>query len=402
MANVMFIQEPEKQKPAKPSIRAFLELGFRPLYIAGCAWALISVALWVFTPQWLNMHMGALAWHAHEMLWGFIATIAVGFLLTAGATWTGLNPMKGTPLAVLALLWAMARLLYLFSEPVLFILAGAAETLFFLSTFIALWRVINRTRNRRNYGLPWLALGLGMANVLYLYAAWHHDYAALMHYFTIGLIGMAIIALLVARRVIPFFAMRALPGLSLPMLTGWGQAQLGLGLLAIATGLVNLPRLTALLLACAGLISLYQVIRWKPGAILSKPILWILYLGYAFLGLGLVIAGLWLAGWTPNVLSRTALPAHVIGMGGFSLLIIGMVTRTALGHLGRPLKLDHSMIASYWLMVFAVVLRMTALWPGSLAPFLVHAAAACWVLSLALYLWRFVPMLIRPRPNAIP
>ncbi|QIM48831.1 NnrS family protein [Pusillimonas sp. DMV24BSW_D] len=402
MANVMFIQEPEKQKPAKPSMHAFLELGFRPLYIAGCAWALISVALWVFAPQWLNMHMGALAWHAHEMLWGFIATIAVGFLLTASATWTGLNPMKGTPLAVLALLWAMARLLYLFSEPILFILAGAVETLFFLSTFIALWRVINRTRNRRNYGLPWLALGLGMANVLYLYAAWHHDYAALMHYFTIGLIGMAIIALLVARRVIPFFAMRALPGLSLPMLTGWGQAQLGLGLLAIATGLVNLPRLTALLLASAGLISLYQVIRWKPGAILSKPILWILYLGYAFLGLGLVVAGLWLAGWTPNVLSRTALPAHVIGMGGFALLIIGMVTRTALGHLGRPLKLDHSMIASYWLMVFAVVLRMTALWPSPLALFLVHAAAACWVLSLALYLWRFVPMLIRPRPNAIP
>lgn len=401
MANVMFIQEPGKQKPAKPSMQAFLELGFRPLYIAGCAWALISVALWVFMPHWLNMHMGALAWHAHEMLWGFIATIAIGFLLTASATWTGLNPMKGKPLAGLVLLWAIARLLYLFNEPLLFLLAGAVESLFFLTAFIALWRVINLTQNRRNYGLPWLALGLGIANVLYLYAAWQQNYTALMHYFNIGLIAMALIALLVARRVIPFFAMRALPALSLPMLTGMGQAQLGLGLLAIVTGLVNLPLLTAVLLAATGLISLYQVIRWKPGAALSRPILWILYLGYAFLGLGLLVAGLWLAGWTPNELSRTALPAHMIGMGGFAVLIIGMVTRTALGHLGRPLKLDRSMVASYWLMVLAVVLRVAALWPGSFVQTLVHAAAACWILSLALYLWRFIPMLIRPRPNAI-
>lgn len=399
MANVMFIQEPGKQKPAKPSLSSFLELGFRPLYIAGTAWALISVALWVFAAQWLNMHMGALAWHAHEMLWGFIATIAMGFLLTASATWTGVNPIKGSPLAALTLLWVSARILYLFNAPILFLLAGIAETLFFLMAFVALWRVISRTQNRRNFGLPWLALGLGVANMLYLYAAWHQDYIALMHYFNIGLIDMAVIALLVARRVIPFFAMRAIPTLSLPMLTGLGQVQLGLGLLAIATGLVNLPRLAAIMLAATGLISLYQVIRWKPGSVLGKPILWVLYLGYAFLGFGLIIAGLWLMGWTPAVLSRTALPAHIIGMGGFAVLIIGMVTRTALGHLGRPLKLDRSIVASYWLMLLAVILRVAALWPGPLASTLIHAAAVCWIACFGLYLWRFIPMLIRPRPN---
>src|SRR5690606_9156408 len=158
----------------------------------------------------------------------------------------------------------------------------------------------------------------------YLHAAWNQDYLALMHYFNIGLIGMAVIALLVARRVIPFFAMRAIPGLALPMLTGIGQVQLGLGLLAIATSLVNLPRLAAVLLAATGLISLYQVIRWQPGAVIRKPILWILYAGYTFLGIGLIIAGFWLAGWTPAALSRTALSAHIIGMGGFAVLIIGM------------------------------------------------------------------------------
>ena len=74
-------------------------MGFRPLYLAGCAWALISVLLWVHAPSLLRGELNRLAWHAHEMLWGFVATIAVGFLLTAGANWTGRNPLRGNALA---------------------------------------------------------------------------------------------------------------------------------------------------------------------------------------------------------------------------------------------------------------------------------------------------------------
>ena len=58
--------------------------------------------------------MNGLAWHAHEMLWGFVATIAVGFLLTAGANWTGRNSLRGNALAALCLVWLAARAGYLF------------------------------------------------------------------------------------------------------------------------------------------------------------------------------------------------------------------------------------------------------------------------------------------------
>src|SRR5690606_5568928 len=94
------LHEPGEPVKKGPQLEAFLELGFRPLYIAGCAWALLSVAIWIFTPQWLSGPLTGAAWHAHEMLWGFVATIAVGFLLTASATWTGVNPLKGVPLAI--------------------------------------------------------------------------------------------------------------------------------------------------------------------------------------------------------------------------------------------------------------------------------------------------------------
>ncbi|WP_199722906.1 NnrS family protein [Pusillimonas sp. NJUB218] len=402
MPEIFNIAEPAQKGRGRPSWDALLEMGFRPLYPAGVLWALVSVALWVYAPGLLSPRIGVLAWHAHEMLWGFIATIAVGFLLTAAATWTGINPLKGKPLALLFGLWLVARLAYLGSTTIWLAIAVVAETLFFAIAALALWRVIGKTQSRRNYGVPWLAMGLAIANLLYIHAAWLGDYNALMTAFNIGLVDMAVIALLVARRVIPFFAMRAINGLELPMHIGTGQLQLGLGLFAIAAGLVGLPRIMAIALALTGLISLYQLFSWKPVAVRSKPILWILYIGYAFMGLGLITAGAWLLDLTPGALTRAAVPAHIIGMGGFSVLIIGMVTRTALGHLGRPLLLDRSMVASYGFMLAAVCLRLAALWPSSLAPGLLHLAAACWVVSLALYLWRFVPWLIRPRFNAEP
>src|SRR5690606_27479045 len=100
-----------------------------------------------------------------------------------------------------------------------------------------------------------------------------------------------------------------------------------------------------------------------------------------------------------GLLARSATHVHLIGMAGFCILIIGMLTRTALGHLGRPLALDRSMLASYWLMIAAAVFRLAALWPSAASATLLHLAACAWILCMGLYLWRFAPMLIRPRPD---
>jgi uncharacterized protein involved in response to NO len=138
------------------------------------------------------------------------------------------------------------------------------------------------------------------------------------------------------------------------------------------------------------------VTAWKPLATWGRPLLWILYLGYAGLGVGLLAAAAQAAG----AHMRSAVPVHLVAMAGFSVLIVGMVTRTALGHLGRGLKLDRSMVASYWLVIAAVTLRLAALWPTAAMPALLHASAAAWIAAFGLYLWRFVPWLIRPRPDA--
>jgi len=397
MAELLHIEEPAGGKPPAPQWAAFLELGFRPLYLAGCFWAGVSVALWVFAPRWIGGLLTGLAWHAHEMLWGFIATVAVGFLLTAGSNWTGINPLKGAALGLLSLLWLTARVGYLLPGAAAFWLAAACELLFFAWAAAALGRAIYQARSRRNCGVPLLVLALGLADALFLAAAARGAHAALMQHFNTGLLCMAVIALLVAGRVIPFFAMRAVPGLSVPMHTRSGQVQLAAGCLAIVCGPLGWAQAMALLLAVAGAIALVQVAAWKPAAVRRMPLLWILYLGYAALGLGLLVAAAQAAGLS----MRAAWPVHLIGVAGFAVLVIGMVTRTALGHLGRPLRTDRLIVGCYLLVIAAAALRLLALWPGSLAVGALHASAGAWVLAFGLYLWRFFPMMIRPRADAV-
>jgi uncharacterized protein involved in response to NO len=394
MSSILPIKEPAAPPARAPSLHALLELAFRPLYLFGTAWALIAIAIWVWAPQILVGPLQGIAWHAHEMLWGFIATIAVAFLMTAGANWTGINPLHGGALAVACVLWLVARIGFLSPGEQAFRVAVAAELAFFLLAAAAMMRSVYRAKNARNYAVPWLLVALAGADALFLLEGHRGGgYALLMQRFNIGLLAMALIALLIARRVIPFFAMRAVAGLQIPMQTRSGQVQLATCAIAAACLLAGQQLPAAIALGITGAIALVQVLRWKPWAVRGRPLLWILYVGYAGLGIGLVTAACAVAGAS---LPR-ALPVHTIAMAGFSVLIIGMVTRTALGHLGRPLATDRTMVCSYALVLAAVVLRLVALVPTPFSQAALELSATTWVVGLALYLWRFAPMLIRPR-----
>lgn len=386
------LHEPRFRSTA-PSLNAFLELGFRPLYMAGMAWALIAVVLWVYVPSVLIAPLGGIAWHAHEMLWGFIGTIAVGFLMTAGTNWTGINPLHGKALAFALVLWLVARVGFLIPNTLYFLWASCSELAFFALAAVAMMRAVVRSKNTRNYAVPGLLLMLGAMDGLYLYVAREGDYAWLMQSFNAGMTVMAMIALLIARRVLPFFAMRATPNLNIPKHTETGWVQLGACAVAILGLLLNAMLLVAAGAGLAGAIAIFQWISWKPLAIRSNALLWILYTGYAGIGMGLLLTALSAMGVDiPRVL-----PVHVVAMAGFSVLIIGMTTRTALGHLGRPLVADKRIQTGYWLMLAAVALRLWAIIVPTWSTPLIHMAGLLWIAATGLYLWQFVPMLIRPR-----
>ena len=92
---------------------ALFSYGFRPFFLGGALWSIACIVLWV--PQFmgeLSLHTAysPLDWHIHEMLYGYLAAVIAGFLLTAIPNWTGRLPICGGPLAALAALWLSGRL----------------------------------------------------------------------------------------------------------------------------------------------------------------------------------------------------------------------------------------------------------------------------------------------------
>ena len=60
--------------------------GFRPFFLGGAAWSAACIMLWI--PQLtgelsLRTAYLPLDWHSHEMLYGYVAAVIAGFLLTA-------------------------------------------------------------------------------------------------------------------------------------------------------------------------------------------------------------------------------------------------------------------------------------------------------------------------------
>ena len=97
------------EPPNSDNIWRPLGLGFRPFFLlAAIAAALLMVAWllsWHRAPASAMSYYGHVTWHSHEMLFGYIAAVAAGFLLTAVRNWTGVQTPTGTPLLLLALLW---------------------------------------------------------------------------------------------------------------------------------------------------------------------------------------------------------------------------------------------------------------------------------------------------------
>ena len=83
---------------------ALLSYGFRPFFLGAGVFAVVSMALRIAGLALglpLGGAYGAVAWHGHEMLFGFGAAVLGGFLMTAIPNWTGQMPLSGPPLAVL-------------------------------------------------------------------------------------------------------------------------------------------------------------------------------------------------------------------------------------------------------------------------------------------------------------
>src|SRR5690242_19361368 len=103
------------------------------------------------------------AWHRHEMLYGFVGAAVAGFLLTAIPNWTGRFPIAGKPLVSLFGVCAAARVAVLFSSYVGLWPAAILDVGIFVSLALLGAREVLASNNR-NVPIVGLVLLFGLAD----------------------------------------------------------------------------------------------------------------------------------------------------------------------------------------------------------------------------------------------
>jgi len=382
--------------PPAPTGWPVLRLGFRPFYLGAALFGALAVPLWI--ALYLGAMTGGLAvppllWHAHEMLFGFAAAVITGFLMTAGKAWTGLATPRGAFLGVLAGLWLAARVAALVAPYPVY---AALDVLLLPLVAGVLVHILLRAGNHRNLPLAGILLLLSLANLLF-------------HLSVIGTIGLSpllplyaglalivLIECVMGGRVIPAFTMSATPGLKLagrPMLE---RSVLSVTVLALCLWIfAPAGPLTGLVFALAAALHALRQWHWKPWVTRRRPILWILHASYAWIAIGFGLLALAQAGWV-----GTSAGIHALAVGATGGLIIGMITRTARGHTGRPLQVTKAEVLAYALVMAAATLRVLVplVAPGWLVPSLILAAGA-WSAAFAIYVAVYGPWLLRTRAD---
>ncbi|WP_110969992.1 NnrS family protein [Pseudomonas huaxiensis] len=384
------------------AVTPLLRLAFRPFFLGGSLLALIAVPLWLIalggSLDWQPAG-GWLAWHRHELLFGFGLAIVAGFLLTAVQTWTGQPGVSGKPLAALALLWLAGRVAWLANLPLP--LLALLELGFPLLLALLMGRSLWRVKQQRNYPVVALLLLLTLVDAIAVTGLLNGDDGLQRQGVLGGLWLVAAMMGLIGGRVIPFFTQRGLGRTAAVAPWPWLDWLL-LGVSALVALLYAAgPALTpswwlGLLFAGLTLGHGIRLLRWHDRGLWQVPLLWSLHLAYGWLVLACLSMTLWHLGVTLN----PSLAVHCLTVGAMAGLILAMIARVSLGHTGRPLQPPAGMSVAF------VLLNVAGLARVFLVPLNTHAglglAALCWALAFGLFVWGYGPMLMRAQVDGHP
>lgn len=399
------------------------------LMLAGSSlwWALAMVA----QQQGLDLHFGLPRFEAHALVMalGFMPLFFAGFLFTAGPKWLGRPPVDARVLlpSLLAQLagWLVFGLgVHGADAAIASVLCALGMTAVAFGWTQLWWRFVGLLRastvpDRVHASVVAVAGAMGvlaMWSAAFGLASGNH---LLVRAAALGALYLFIgpVYCAVSHRMIPFFTASALPVLDawrplwllwslLSMLVFEGVCTLAenfLGPLPLALravqSAVELP---------VGLGLLMLAVRWGLVQSLRIRLLAMLHLGFVWLGLAFVLAGVShaLAAASDGTVSLGLGPLHAYTMGFLGSTLIAMATRVSAGHGGRTLAADDIVWRLFWLLQAAIVTRVTA---GVLAaaglpaatPLLALAALA-WCGVCATWAWRYGHWYGTPRADGRP
>ena len=337
---------------------------------------------------------GGSAWHAHEMIFGYLGAVIAGFVLTAVPNWTGRLPLSGLPLALLFLSWLAGRVAaFAVGDPLLAFLFDLA---FPVALAASVWREVVAGKNWRNAPVAGLLPLFAVANSL------HH---AENLWPVLDGTGVRL-ALGVAATMIALIGGRITPSFTRNWLAKRKSAKLPASFGAIdrvalaatalgAAGWLFLPYHPAsgILLAAAGLLLIGRLSRWHGHFTWREPIVLILHLGYLWLAVSLLLLGCSIL--APDTMPQSS-ALHALTAGAIATMTLAVMTRASRGHTGRVIEADPATLAIYIMVSIGALLRVLApLLPDFYMELLI-AGGTLWSAAFMLFSIRYGPMLVRP------
>ncbi|MFY8350923.1 NnrS family protein [Pseudoalteromonas sp. SSM20] len=384
-------------KPQAMTTVPLFRLAFRPFFWFASLFSVLAIALWAgFLSGTLNFSPlgGGHFWHIHEMLFGFTSAIVVGFLLTAVQTWTGKPSIKGYSLMGLFGLWALARVLLIFTPPELETVSIGIDLIFLPLAAFFLARPIILVKQWRNIMFVPILLIMAVLNaVMYLslYGVIAISYSAISH---MMVLMVSLVMCIIGGRVFPMFTAngtRTEKVAAIPLLET--LSIMSIVLVIFSHAFVLSSEVKGFLHIFAATINFIRALRWRIWVTFTTPLVWPLHLSYWFMCFGLLGVGLVELGLNTSI----SLAYHSITVGGIGLMVLAMISRVSLGHTGRMIQVGRVMSFAFMIFVIGVVWRV--MFPLFWQHYQMNLifSAIIWIISYGLFVIKYAKVLFSAR-----
>jgi uncharacterized protein involved in response to NO len=383
------------------------QIAFRPFFLGASIFITLAFSLWaLFLSNLLPASFGSYQpyggwfnWHSHEMIFGFVQAVAIGFLLTASRNWAGQEGISPTTIKVLAGSWLLARAAWLIPSIPTLVLAILDSITPLLAAFGLAHTLMGGERDNgkgsQRHNWPFVGLMVLFALVQLLF---HRLLMVAPQYLTLlmqaSVLMMAAMTLWVSGRVLPFFT-RARLKTSTPiipntlLIISMGTSWLLIPSMVLSQIFIEVYWLTALTIIIATLSACTQGYRlrlfYRQG-VKSEPMLWSLYCAFSWLIIGQGLLAL-------SLLINSPLPwLHAITIGGLLTMTVSMMARISLGHTGRPILALKGISSVFIALQIATFIRIVL---PSITGYL--ATLIIVFIAMIVFLVHYLPILLKPR-----
>lgn len=390
--------------PLRRNEFSLFHLGFRPFFLAAALFAVVTIFVWLFVYSGrLSFETGAITpfeWHAHQMVYGFSMAVIAGFLLTAVMNWTNVQTLRGAPLQVLVVCWAVPRIVLLFGTKYIAI-AALFDLVFFIGLAFGVGKPIVIARQWTQIGILSKIGLLGAGNTcFYLDSFGMYPDGAFVGTYG-GLFLIVSLILTIGGRVMPAFVRN---GIDAPVSITNPRWVALTSFVVFFVFFVNFLfyrnlQITGVTAAILCLLTSYRLVCWHAPGIWRKPLLWGLFSAYLFIDFGFFLYALALI-----VPVSPFIALHAFAYGGIGLATLAMMIRVSVGHTGRSIRTPpQGTAALLWTLLAGAVVRVIV--PLSFAEHyraVIVISQLLWIGAFFGFVVLFARMLVQARPDGQP